>query len=406
MLGWLVACLSAMAHALLPNFSRLSLRTGARDSVREEIMAERFAAEAARLLAEPNRTIERAIAMVRSRDLETLRGAADAAQQYKSAMMGALRIQTRALLSTAVWEASVRRYAAFLQQALEELEYLSTELQAAMYDGSDEAMNEAIDVQPYQAKREVLEAILTADDDTPWKLYGAKVPLGREGHEAYKAQLKTVIGDIDRTINILTTRPDTAQDRQLWRSDLLEVMRQAASTRIIGEVDVARALVDRRREREGGARPGGRSDAYRAHYDMPIPELAPHMQLIFDLIMKEVDDMKDMILRNGMGPGQDVRETVDFGAFGLGRATIQVTAARSAYFIRWFLGNNAQASPIQRLIGSETKYVSNAASSRPDLKRWLNYLDKEVLSDRARRSAARTWTRNPPSITPRVVGSV
>ena len=376
-----------MAHALLPDFSRLTLRTGARDSVRDEIMAD---------------LIERAIALVQSRNLGDLRGAAEAAQQYKDAM-DALRNRDFSLLMTAAWQASAKRYAAFLQRALEALEDLSTYLQSDILDEDIEA----VEVQPYLDKRAVLEAILTGDENKAWETYGARVPLGREGYDAHKARLRRAMEDMQSAIDVLNRRPQpntaTEEERRLWRTDLLEVMRQAALTRTTGEVDAARAPADR--QQTGGGASSARADRYRAHYNMPIPELTPHMQLIFNLIMGEVNEIKEMILRNGMGPGQDVRETVDFGAFGLGRATIQVTAARSAYFIRWFLSNDAQPRHIQRLIGSETENAKRFASSVPGLKRWLYWLDQNVLSDRDRRNAARTWIRNPPVRSQRVVGA-
>lgn len=387
-----------MAHALLPDFSRLTLSTGARDSVREEIVTE--------LLAAPNAYIERAIAQVQSRNLETLRGAPDAAQQYKSAM-DALRNRDFALQMTAAWQASAKRYAAFLQKALEALEDLSSDLQADMLDEE----TDAIDAQAYLDRRAVLETILTVDANTTWEVYGAKVPLGRDGYDAHKVRLGRAMEDMQSAIDILNTRPDTTQeDRELWRNDLFEVMRLAAQTRTTGEVDVVRALADRRREREGGGGggAGGSSDAYRAHYDMAIPELTPYMQLIFDLIMKEIYDIKEMILRNSMGPGQYVEETVDFGEFGLGRATIKVytTPPRQKYYIFWYRTSSTARMPIQRSIRNNVKanQESYAVQSQPDLKRWLDWLDQNELDARARRQATRTWTRNPP-ITPRVVGA-
>lgn len=370
-----------MAHALLPDFSRLTLSTGARDSVRDEIIAD---------------LIERAIAQVRSPNLETLRGAADAARQYKSAM-DALRNRDSTLPMTAAWQASAKRYAAFLQEALEALEDLSTDLQGEMFDEQIERIN----VQSYLDKRAVLEAILTGDEETPWKFYGAKVPLGREGYDAHKARLRMAMEDMQSAIDMLHTRPDTAtqEERELWRNDLLEVMRLAQLTRTTGEVDAARAPED---PRGGGG--GGGSDAYRAHYDMAIPDLTPHMQLIFDLIMGEIEDIKEMIILNDMDPGQYVEETIDFDAFGLGRATIKVYTRRPQYFlIRWFRHvNDTEAMDIQGFIGSESRLLRKTARSRRDLKRWLHYLDQNVLDERARRRAAR-WTRNAP-ITPRVVG--
>lgn len=390
-----------MAHALLPDFSRLTLRTGARDSVRDEIMAERYETEVARLLATPNALVERAIALVQSRNLEALRGAADAAQQYKDAM-DALRNRDFSLVMTAAWQASAKRYAAFLQEALEALEDLSNDLQAEMFDEDAEI----IDGQPYLDRRAVLEAILTRDETKAWETYGAKVPLGREGYDAHKAQLRRAMEDMQSAIDILNTRPDTTQEeRELWRTDLLEVMKEAARNRITGNTDVVSALVDRQRARERGDGGGGSSGAYRSHYDMPIPELTPHMQLIFNLMMEEVYDIKEMILRNRMGPGQYVEETIDFGAFGLGRATIKVmtTPPQQTYYIHWYRANSQERFPIQRLLGTKSKNASSV-KSQADLKRWLDWLDQNELSDRDRRNAARTWTRNPP-ITPRVVGA-
>jgi len=387
-----------MTHALLPDFSRLTLSTGARDSVRDEIMADRTA----QLLQAPNGLIERAIVQLGDTDnLDSLRSAAAAAQRYK-ALLDALRNRDFSLLMTAAWQASARRYAAFLQAALEALVDLDDALQADMYD----TRIATIDGQQYLDRRAVLEAILTADENTPWETYGARVPLGRDGYNAHKEKLRVAMATIRRTFALLATRPDTTQEqeRELWRTDLLEVMRQAQLTRTTGEVDVVQALVDRQRAREGGGGGGGSSAAYRSHYDMPIPELTPHMQLIFDLIMKEVYDIKEMIFRNGMGPGQYVEETVDFGAFGLGRAHIKVmtTPPHQTYYINWYRANSQERVPIQRILGTESKNASRV-KSQADLKRWLNWLDQNELDDRARRVAARTWTRNPP-ITPRVVG--
>ena len=394
-----------MAHALLPDFSRLTLNTGARDSVREEIMAERYEAEAAQLLQGPNGLIERAIVQLGNTDnLDSLRRAAAAAQQYK-ALLDALRNQDSAIRMTSAWQASARRYAAFLEAALEAHVKLDTDLQAEMSD----TQIATIDGQAYQDRRAVLETILTADDGTPWIYYGAMAPLGRQGYNAHMAKLRDAMATIRRTLAFLATRPDTTEqrERELWLTDLVEVMRQAQLTRTTAEVeDVVRALEDRRRARRGGD--GARADAYRAHYEMPVPELTPHMQQVFNLIMKEVDDIKEMIIGRGMGPGQYVEETIDFGEFGLGRATIKVytTPPQRKYFIHWYRTNSTERMPIQRSIRNnvQTNQAPYAAQSRPDLKRWLDWLDQNVLSERDRRRA-RTWTRNPPiTITPRVVG--
>ena len=383
-----------MTHALLPDFSRLTLSTGARDSVRDEIMAERYEAEVAYLLRGPNSLIERAIVQLGDTDnLDSLRSAAAAAQRYKD-VLDAMRSQDRAILRTSAWQASIRRHAAFLEAALEALVDLDTELQAEMFNSTD-----TIDGQAYQDRRAVLEAILTADDGTPWKYDGA--------YNAHADKLRNAMATIRRTLEILATRPDATQEeeeRELWRQDLLEVMRQAKLTRTTGEVDVVLALADRRRERGGGG--GGRGDAYQAHYDMAIPELTPHMQLIFDLLMREVNDIKEMILRNGMGPGQYVEETVDFGEFELGRATIKVYTSRQRTFhIRWFrYVDDTEPMDIQGFIGGESRTLRTTARSVPDLKRWLDWLDQNVLDDSARH-AARTWTRDAPVRSQRVVGS-
>jgi hypothetical protein len=392
-----------MAHVSLPDFSRLALRTDARDTVAEEIMAETNDAGAARLLSLANQLLENANRKIATKNIDSMRQAAEHANRYKE-YLDSVRSLNPGFKFTDVWMASVKQYATFLKRALEELNSLDTDIHVDMRDP-----NEIIDKQAYLEKREVLEYILTNDDGTPWETYGAKVPLGAEGYRGYRARLLGVMETVQRTMDILNTLPDTPYQQTLWRTDLLNVMRQAASTRTVSEMDVARELENLRQAREGGSR--NRMEADLAHRALEIPDLTPHMKLIHGLIMDEVDDIKRMIDRQGMRAGKFVEETVDFGDFGIGRAKIQVrvnraesdVVTRKPYYIRWYRPGDVRPIDIQSSIGATGAQNRYVARSDDDLKRFLHWLDQNALSDRARRRA-RTWVLRPSMVQTRTEG--
>lgn len=388
-----MARLSVMAHGALPDFSRLTMRTDARDTVVEEVMTERNDANAKIALALADQLLAHASQKIVNQDIESVRQAAAFAQQYKDSLDG-IRRRNSAFRFTNAWVQSTKRHAAFLERALEALDTLDTDIQADMQDPSAIIYRDEL-----VEMCDVIEHVLTKDYGQPHEVYYARFPLGAR-YESYRNKLKDVTEAVKRTVAILNTLPDAPNEQILWREDMVRVMRRAASTRTIGEVNVARELENLRRTREGGSR--SRMAADREHRALDVPVLAVYMQLVHNLIMDEVNDIRDMIDEQGLRVGQFVEETVEFGDFGIGKATIQVRiyrngsggAMRKLYNIRWFRPGDEQAIDIQASIGSKNSFNKYLARSEDDLARFLNWLDQNLLSARGRRMA-RTWTLRP-----------
>lgn len=294
------------------------------------------------------------------------------------------------LMDTQVWRDSIERYVNFLSDAALLLEGVTNTILTDLIERNDvEYLGNA------QKEQKKLINLIKQHKNSTWK---QRV----DSFIEYTKLRDKTLHEANAAVAAMNEVPIDTMEHALWRQDLFDVIRNARETEITGITSIIN--LTRRLRREKQRNKMTRTQIINA---LRVPTLSKHMQVVYDVVTRELDRLQEVIRNENMRVGSYVREQIDFGDFGLGICKVQYTISKSqqekqqrtSLNMQWFRKYSNTAIPVKAELAKMRTYLhiskQTAIRSMPELTRFLFWLDTTLTVNQ--KEKAKSWSEMKPS---------